>query len=118
MGDADDDEDDGDNRPDGGPGANGISNGNSNGVPPRPKTKVTYEKFMAVVNLLVRRVNEDEMGTGEGVEGEKLVEWYLEEKEDELAGEEDYHNEKALVKKIIKRMVKVCSPFCIQESCT
>ncbi|KAH8602008.1 MCM2/3/5 family-domain-containing protein [Bisporella sp. PMI_857] len=106
MGDADDDEDDGDNRPDGGPGANGISNGNSNGVPPRPKTKVTYEKFMAVVNLLVRRVNEDEMGTGEGVEGEKLVEWYLEEKEDELAGEEDYHNEKALVKKIIKRMVK------------
>jgi DNA replication licensing factor MCM6 len=60
-----------------------------------------------VVNLLVQRVNEDEMSNGEGVDGETLIQWYLEQKEDELAGEEDYHAEMALTRKIIKRMVKV-----------
>ena len=105
-----DDAEDGDNGPDGGSGANGVVNGAANGVTPKPKTKITYDKYISVVNLLVRRVNEDEMGTGEGVEGSTLVEWYLEEKEDTLTGEEDYHEEKSLVKKIIKRMVKVCSP--------
>jgi DNA replication licensing factor MCM6 len=104
MADGGDDED-GDHGPDGGAGANG-----STPAPTSKKTKVTYDKYISVVNLLVQRVNEDELGSGEGVEGEKLVEWYLEQKEDELAGEEDYHAEKALVKKIIKRMVKVCRP--------
>ena len=48
------------------------------------------------------------LSSGEGVESDKLVEWYLEQKEDDLAGEEDYHTEKALARKILKRMVKVC----------
>jgi len=112
MADAGDDED-GDNGPDGGSGANGVANGATNGATPKPKTKITYDKYISVVNLLVRRVNEDEMGTGEGVEGKTLVEWYLEEKEDTLTGEEDYHEEKSLVKKIIKRMVKVCTLFSV-----
>ena len=109
MADAEDEED-GDNGPNGGSGANGVVDGAANGAISKPKTKITYDKYISVVNLLVRRVNEDEMGTGEGVEGNTLVEWYLEEKEDTLTGEEDYHEEKSLVKKIIKRMVKVCSP--------
>jgi len=112
MADAGDDED-GDNGADGGSGANGVANGATNGATPKPKTKITYDKYISVVNLLVRRVNEDEMGTGEGVEGNTLVEWYLEEKEDTLTGEEDYHEEKSLVKKIIKRMVKVCTLFSV-----
>ena len=99
MGDADDDN--GDDGNEGGAGANGAAQG------PK-KTKVTYDKYIKVVNLLVQRVNEDEMETGEGVEGEKLMQWYLEQQEDELNGEEDYHAEKELVTKIIKRMVKVC----------
>lgn len=103
MGDGPDYDEDGGHGPEGGAGANGTATA-PNG---KPKTKITYDKYISVVNLLVHRVNEDEMGTGEGVEGEKLVEWYLEQKEDELADEEDYHNEKSLVKKIIKRMTKV-----------
>jgi DNA replication licensing factor MCM6 len=105
-----DDEDGGDNERDGGAGANETTDGTVNGA--KPKTKITYDKYVSVVNLLVRRVNQSEMGTAEdtpeGVEGEKLAEWYLEQKEDELNGEEDYHSEKALVKKIIRRMAKVC----------
>jgi DNA replication licensing factor MCM6 len=98
MADGPDEDEEGDNGPDDGADANAIR---------KPKTKITYDKYINVVNLLVQRVNEDEMGSGEGVEGEKLVEWYLEEKEDELNNEEEYHAEKSLVKKIIKRMVKV-----------
>ena len=100
---ADGDDEEGDNGPDD---ANGMASGSTS-----KKTKVTYDKYISVVNLLVQRVNEDELGSGEGVEGEKLAEWYLEQKEDELTGEEDYHAEKSLVKKIIKRMVKVRFQF-------
>ncbi|EPQ66615.1 hypothetical protein BGT96224_A20085 [Blumeria graminis f. sp. tritici 96224] len=46
------------------------------------------------------------MNSGEGVEGDKLIEWFLEQKENELAGEDDYHAEMSLTKKIMKRMVK------------
>jgi DNA replication licensing factor MCM6 len=102
MADGPDDDEDGDNGPDGGAGA-----ASATPAPESRRTKITYDKYISVVNLLVQRVNEDEMSQGEGVDGEKLVQWYLEQKEDELAGEEDYHNEMALVKKIIKRMVKV-----------
>ncbi|KAI9052838.1 hypothetical protein LZ554_003111 [Drepanopeziza brunnea f. sp. 'monogermtubi'] len=100
MGDGNDEED-GDDGPDGGAGANGATP-----APEKPKAKITYDKYISVVNLLVQRVNEDEMTQGEGVAGDTLVQWYLEQKEDELAGEEDYHAEMALTKKIIKRMVK------------
>jgi DNA replication licensing factor MCM6 len=108
MGDAneDDDDQDGDNGPGGGAGANGATR-----APERQKTKVTYEKYISVVNLIVQRVNEDEMNNGEGVDGETLIQWYLEQKEDELANEQDYHAEMALARKIVKRMVKVSSFF-------
>jgi DNA replication licensing factor MCM6 len=101
----DEEEEDGDNSADGGAGPSGQSNGTP--APERQKTKITYDKYISVVNLLVRRVNEDELSSGEGVDGETLIQWYLEQKEDEMSGEEDYNNEMALTKKIIKRMVKV-----------
>ncbi|KAG9243951.1 MCM2/3/5 family-domain-containing protein [Calycina marina] len=106
MADADGDEDDGGQGPSGGFDANGTAAPGSSGATPKPKTKVTYNKYISVVNLLVRRVNDDEIGTGEGVQDDALVEWYLEQKEDELDDEEAYHEEKSLAKKIIKRMVK------------
>lgn len=73
----------------------------------RPKQTISYDKYISVVNMIVNRVAEDEAsGSGEGIEGEALVQWYLEQKEDELQGEEDYNNEMALVRKVIKKMVK------------
>ena len=99
----DDDNNDegGDNGPDAGSGANGTANG------AKQKTKITYDKYISVVNLIVQKINEDEQEAGEGMDGEGLVEWYLEQKEDELMGEDDYMAEKSLAKKILKRMVKV-----------
>ena len=74
---------------------------------PGRKTKITYDKYMSILNLLVRRVNEEEMTNGEGVEHDDLVLWYLEQKEGEIDTEERLEAERDLVRKVIKRMVKV-----------
>ena len=78
---------------------------------PGRRTKITYDKYMSILNLLVRRVNEDELTSGEGVEHEELVVWYLEQKEEELHTQEDLVRERELVAKVLKRMVKVCVLF-------
>ncbi|KAK1827652.1 MCM2/3/5 family-domain-containing protein [Podospora conica] len=76
-------------------------------APTHQKQTVSYDKYISIVNMLVQRVAEDETaGSGEGVDGEALVQWYLEQKEDEMAGEEDYHEEMALARKVLKKMVK------------
>ncbi|KAI0446763.1 MCM2/3/5 family-domain-containing protein [Xylaria telfairii] len=76
-------------------------------VAARKKTAITYEKYIAMVNMIVSRVNDDEAsGAGEGVDGEDLVQWYLEQKEDELESEDDYHSEMGITKMVLKKMVK------------
>ena len=71
------------------------------------RTKITYESWTKAVNLLVRRVNKQEMTTGEGVESEELTIWYLEEIEDTIESQKQLEGEKELVNKILKKMVKV-----------
>jgi DNA replication licensing factor MCM6 len=78
---------------------------------PSNRTKITYDRYMAILNLLARRVNEDETNTGSGVEHEELILWYLEQKEAELNTQEELEAERALVGKVLRRMVKVCSYF-------
>lgn len=80
------------------------------GAPERRKHTITYDQYIKMVNMLVQRVNDDESGTGEGVDGDDLVNWLLEQKEDELDTEEDYHREKALASMVLKKMVKVSNP--------
>ena len=72
----------------------------------RHRTKITYDKYMAMLNMLVRRVNADEQSSGEGVERDELVVWYLEQKEDELDTPEELEAERELVGKVLGRMVK------------
>ena len=102
MADGDDDDQDGDGRPDGVAGR-----ASHTPAPHSRRTKIAYDKYMAILNMLVRRVNEDEMTTGEGVEHEELLTWYLEQKEEELGSVEEAEEEKELARKVIKRMVKV-----------
>jgi DNA replication licensing factor MCM6 len=100
MADADDDGDSG-------RGPDGRASGDPTPSQGR-KTKITYDKYMKISNLLVRRINEDEQTTGEGVKGEDLTQWYLEQIENELQSVEDHNVEMGLVRKVIKRLVKVC----------
>ncbi|THC97160.1 hypothetical protein EYZ11_003375 [Aspergillus tanneri] len=72
----------------------------------RTKTKISFDKYMKILNLVVQRVNEDEVASGEGVEQEDLIVWYLEQVESELNNEEDLKRERDLAAKVLKRMVK------------
>lgn len=74
---------------------------------PRRKTKIEYDKYMSILNLLVQRVNQDDIEDGNGVEHNELVVWYLEQKEDELNTQEELETERDLVAKVLKRMIKV-----------
>ena len=73
----------------------------------RERTKITYDKYMTILNMLVRRVNADAATSEDGVEEEELLVWYLEQKEAELETQEDLEAEQTLAKKVLKRMVKV-----------
>lgn len=73
------------------------------------KQMVSYDKYISIVNMIASHVAEDEaQGSGEGIAGDALVQWYLEQKEDELQNEEDYNNELALVQKVLRKMIRVC----------
>jgi DNA replication licensing factor MCM6 len=81
--------------------------GMSSSQPPREKTKIAYDRYMQILNLIVRRINDDEMTTGQGVEEEELKTWYLEMREEEINTEEELEEEKSLIGKVLKRMIKV-----------
>ncbi|KJZ79421.1 hypothetical protein HIM_00890 [Hirsutella minnesotensis 3608] len=74
--------------------------------PTKKKQTIAYNKYIKMVNMFVQRINDDESGSGDGVEGDMLINWYLEEQEEELDSEETYHAEKALATMVLKRMVK------------
>lgn len=88
-------------------------------VAPRKKHTITYDIYIQMVNMFVQRISEDEAGTGDGVEGSVLINWYLEQKEAEMDGEEDYNREKTLAHMVLKKMVKVSfrSPFGLPITC-
>lgn len=70
----------------------------------REKTKITYEKYTAITNIVVRRVS---MGDDEdGVPHRELISYYLEQIEDNLETEQDLYTEQELIKKVLKRLVK------------
>lgn len=100
--------DDGDDSPMADDGDEEDAGREASAQPQRQRTNITYDKYMAILNLLVRKVNEKESTTGEGVEHEDLVIWYLEQKEDEFDTQEEVEVERELVGKVLKRMVKVC----------
>lgn len=70
------------------------------------KTKITYEKYTAMSNMLVRKVNASEATTEGGFTMDELEQWYLEQREEDMQTEEEFISERELVRKVIKRLVK------------
>ena len=71
------------------------------------RTKISYDRYMSIVNLFARRVNEEELTVGTGVEHEELLVWYLEQREAELNTQDEVRQERELAGKVLRRMVKV-----------
>jgi DNA replication licensing factor MCM6 len=73
----------------------------------KKKLKITYEKYIKMVNAFVQHIKNDETASGDGIEGGELINRYLEDVEEELENEESYETEKTLANMVLKRMVKV-----------
>lgn len=73
---------------------------------PREKTTITYDKYVAIMNLLVKRVSDDDNQGGEGLTKEEIVDWYLTQKEDDIQSEQEYRTERLLAFKVLRRLVR------------
>ncbi|ETI23345.1 hypothetical protein G647_05146 [Cladophialophora carrionii CBS 160.54] len=94
---------DGDNEQDGA----SLPDARASATPaPRPTTKITFEKFHSIQTMLATRIRDEEDRTGEGPERDALLLWYLEQIEEQLGSEDDVERERALARKVLKKMVK------------
>ncbi|KAF3291274.1 MCM DNA helicase complex subunit mcm6 [Orbilia oligospora] len=76
-------------------------------APRRPRTKITYERFSKISSGIIQKLKEREEETGgDGIEHEELVTWYLESHEEEIPDEQALIEERDLIKKVLKRLVK------------
>lgn len=69
-------------------------------------TTISYDKYVSVMNLLVKKISEDDKAGGEGLSADELVEWYLLQKEEDLSSEAEYLQERKISYKVLKRLVK------------
>jgi len=81
--------------------------------PARTRTKISHDKYMEIVRKLVGQIGaltagqDDDMDIdSEGVDGGELENWYLLTEEDNIDSEERYEEEKQLVHKVLRHMVK------------
>ncbi|KAF2152444.1 MCM-domain-containing protein [Myriangium duriaei CBS 260.36] len=78
----------------------------STAPPERQRTQIKYDKYMSILNLMVRRVNDDQTAAEDGVAEDDLLVWYLEQVEEQLETQEDLETERRLARKVLKKMVK------------
>lgn len=76
------------------------------------KMRITHDKYTTMQELIVLHVASVEQATGTGIEGNDLVDWYLESKEDEFGSMEEMEDERELLGRVLKKLVKVRSFFC------
>ncbi|CAO1634649.1 unnamed protein product [Sympodiomycopsis kandeliae] len=95
----------GSSRADGG--AIGDDAGPSSGASSsRKKVRITYERYMEILNLIVLRISEVERTTLHGVPRDEMVQWYLEQRESEIETMEQLEDERQLVNKILTKLIK------------
>ncbi|KAF8599861.1 MCM-domain-containing protein [Ceratobasidium sp. AG-I] len=70
------------------------------------KTRITHDKYTMMQELIVLHVAGVEQGTGSGVEGSELADWYLESKEEDFGSMEEMEEERELLGKVLKKLVK------------
>ncbi|KAG8703276.1 MCM DNA helicase complex subunit mcm6, partial [Ceratobasidium sp. 423] len=73
---------------------------------PKRKMRITHDKYTQMQELIVLHVAEVEQATGTGIEANDLTDWYLEAMEEEFENEEQMEQERALLEKVLKKLVK------------
>lgn len=62
---------------------------------------------MEIMNLCVLHLSDIERESGTGVDREELIQWYLEQREQDFETEEDLENERELIAKALTKLAKV-----------
>ncbi|EDO14516.1 hypothetical protein Kpol_278p4 [Vanderwaltozyma polyspora DSM 70294] len=84
----------------------GIPEASQTETAPKHKATVTYDKYVSMMNLLVRKIAEVERTEGNELTATDIVDWYLIQKQDEFSSESEYWQERKLAFKVLKRLVK------------
>ncbi|KAJ9096354.1 hypothetical protein QFC21_005175 [Naganishia friedmannii] len=75
-------------------------------APKKKKLRITFNKYMEIMNLCVLHLSEVERETGQGVDRDDLITWYLEQKESQFESIEELENEKELIGKALTKLAK------------
>ncbi|KAL1761521.1 MCM2/3/5 family-domain-containing protein [Schizophyllum commune] len=76
-------------------------------APQKRRMVITHDKYMQIQAMLVTYISNNEQNSqGGGVDREELIDWYLEQMEDQLQSIEDLEYERELVVKVLKKLVK------------
>jgi DNA replication licensing factor MCM6 len=75
--------------------------------PQKRKMRITHDKYVMMQEYIVLHVADVEQVTGTGIEANDLMDWYLESKEEEFENEEQMEQERELLGKVLKKLVKV-----------
>ena len=73
---------------------------------PRERTKITYDKYVSMMNLIVHKIADVDRRGGPELTAAEIVDWYLSQKEDDINSEHEYWQERKLAFKVLKRLVK------------
>ncbi|KAF8138922.1 MCM2/3/5 family-domain-containing protein [Boletus edulis] len=73
---------------------------------PRRRMVITHDKYMTLQSLVVLHISATERETGQGMDRDELIDWYLELKESEIQNVEELEYEKELIMKLLRKLVK------------
>lgn len=74
--------------------------------------KLSYEQYRHMANLLILHLKREAEHSDVGVRMSSLVDWYLQEMEDEIDTEAELIARKSLVEKVINRLTDNVRLFC------
>ncbi|KAL7424232.1 MCM DNA helicase complex subunit mcm6 [Cryptotrichosporon argae] len=72
----------------------------------RKKMRITYNRYMEIMNLCVLHLSEVERTEGTGVDRDELIEWYLEQKEHEFESVDALNDERELIGKALHKLAR------------
>ncbi|KAF9021689.1 MCM-domain-containing protein [Hymenopellis radicata] len=75
-------------------------------APAKRRMIITHDKYEMLKNIIVLHLAEVERETGQGLDREDLIDWYLEQQEENFQTEEDIEYEKELMTKMLRKLVK------------
>lgn len=76
-------------------------------APKKPKISITYDKYMLIMQKIVYHLAEVEQEKNTGLPRSEVMQWYLEEVENELGSVAELEAETLLIDKVLTKLVKV-----------